>query len=369
MADPSTAPAAPVIVPPKESGPLAMIGIASILLSLAVFFVAARMYVRTRMTKNTWGWDDWAILVTLAFYIAECGILFNIAHLERSGLSFSNAKKIALLVPTEQSLYVAGTISLKASFCIFYHKVLSNNHWQKRLLLISTLIYAAFALAIIGLITFDCGIPSSQQLMESLTGKCIPFKVFERLAISHGVLNCVTDWVFTILPISIIWQTSLPLGKKVSVAVVILLAGLGSLASCVRTYYVSGLNPTPRFYVSSTDTIIWAIVEPGLGITAACLATLRPLYARLFEKGRGVLGSKGGKSPAPFGHSGKGGLIHVTQSVKKDNETGGSDDYKNYGYDDEEMGLRRSGRVTTIITGNALRDSTELVDLNMLLRQ
>lgn len=225
------------------------------------------------------------------------------------------------------------------------------------------MIYTTFALAIAALITFDCGIPSSEQLLKSVNGKCIPFQIFERLAIAHGVLNSVIDGIFTLLPISIIWQTTLPRGKKISVAVVILLASLGSLASCVRTYYVSGLGPSIRFYVNSTKTIIWAVVEPGLGITAACLATLRPLYARLFEKGKEVLGGNGRKSPVGDFDFGNGELIHVTRSVTKENDTGSSDDHRKYGYSDEEMGLR-SGRVTTVITGNALRDSMELVRLN-----
>lgn len=70
MVDPSTAPAIPPLVPPKESGPLAMICIGSILLSLTIFCVAARVYVRTRMIKNAWGWDDWAILLTLVSRLA-----------------------------------------------------------------------------------------------------------------------------------------------------------------------------------------------------------------------------------------------------------------------------------------------------------
>lgn len=216
---------------------------------------------------------------------------------------------------------------------------------------------------IAALITFDCGVPSLEQLIKSVTGKCIPFQIFERLAIAHGVLNSVTDGIFTLLPISIIWQTTLPRGKKISVAVVISLASLGSLASCVRTYYVSGLGPSTRFYVDSTKTIIWAVVEPGLGITAACLATFRPLYARLFEKGREVLEGVGGKSPVADFDFGKGGLIHVTRSVRKESDSGSSDDHRKYGYSDEEMGLR-SGRVTTTITGNALNDSMELVQIN-----
>jgi hypothetical protein len=50
---------------------------------------------------------------------------------------------------------------------------------------------------------------------------------------------------------------------------------------------------------ASTDTMIWTIIEPGLGITAASIVTLRPLL-RVFRI-RGFIPEKGG--PYPDQHS------------------------------------------------------------------
>lgn len=42
-------------------------------------------------------------------------------------------------------------------------------------------------------------------------------------------------------------------------------------------FYIHTLVDGPDFLYSTTDVAIWSTVEPGIGITAACIATLRPL--------------------------------------------------------------------------------------------
>jgi hypothetical protein len=47
----------------------------------------------------------------------------------------------------------------------------------------------------------------------------------------------------------------------------------------VRMAYIKGLASTSlSFFVEATNTAIWSTVEPGLGIIAGSLATLRPLF-------------------------------------------------------------------------------------------
>lgn len=51
----------------------------------------------------------------------------------------------------------------------------------------------------------------------------------------------------------------------------------GSVASIIRLRYISDLV-SQDFLFDATDVAIWSTVEPGMGITAASLATLRPLF-------------------------------------------------------------------------------------------
>jgi hypothetical protein len=61
----------------------------------------------------------------------------------------------------------------------------------------------------------------------------------------------------------------------------------GSVASIVRMLYLHTITvPTGEFFVNISKLSIWSTVEPGVGITVASLATLRPLFSKLVERTR-----------------------------------------------------------------------------------
>jgi hypothetical protein len=51
-----------------------------------------------------------------------------------------------------------------------------------------------------------------------------------------------------------------------------------STATIIRIPYVHTLSDQTDFLYATTDVAIWSCVETGLGIAAACCATLRPLF-------------------------------------------------------------------------------------------
>ena len=53
----------------------------------------------------------------------------------------------------------------------------------------------------------------------------------------------------------------------------------GSISSLVRLKYIHDIgHPSIQFFNSATQLILWSILEVALGLIAACLATLRPLF-------------------------------------------------------------------------------------------
>ena len=58
----------------------------------------------------------------------------------------------------------------------------------------------------------------------------------------------------------------------------------GSICSVARLFYLGALiTPTEHFYDKNTYISVWSLLEPGVGITATSLATLRPLVRRIFN--------------------------------------------------------------------------------------
>lgn len=64
---------------------------------------------------------------------------------------------------------------------------------------------------------------------------------------------------------------------KILVAGILAFAAVGSTATVVRMFYIHTLTNGPDFLYATTDVAIWSTVEPGVGITASSIATLRPL--------------------------------------------------------------------------------------------
>lgn len=141
------------------------------------------------------------------------------------------------------------------------------------------------------LVIFECGLPTN-YVVKQATGQCVSFRIQSSVGYAHGALNALTDWVFPILAIQFLVRTKFSIMAKVSCCAILLLAVIGSIASIVRTIYIPKLGPGGNIYSRSESPLIWTLVEGALGIIAASLATLRPLFQRCSSRTKEVLQSK-----------------------------------------------------------------------------
>jgi len=72
------------------------------------------------------------------------------------------------------------------------------------------------------------------------------------------------------------------------------------MATIVRFPYVHTLSNTGDFLYATADIAIWSTVETGLGITACCVATLRPLFRKLLDRTAYAVGT-GDRPPTNIG--------------------------------------------------------------------
>lgn len=80
----------------------------------------------------------------------------------------------------------------------------------------------------------------------------------------------------------------MPRAAKTSAGVLLALAAIGSISSLIRIAYIPGLKSGPHFFSEALDIDVWSVIEPGIGITAASLATLRPLFRFMRETTRNI---------------------------------------------------------------------------------
>jgi hypothetical protein len=195
------------------------------------------------------------------------------------------------LICVEQALYIAGTICLKISLAFFFLRFLIVR-WSRYVVWISVIVYSTLATAMLLLVTFECGLPHN-YVLKQMSGQCVSFKILSNVGYAHGALNALTDWVFPILAIQFLVRcTKMSLAAKLSCCGILLLAVVGSIASIVRTVYIPMIGPEGNIYSRSMKPLIWTMIEGALGIIAASLATLRPLFQRCAGRTKSALQSR-----------------------------------------------------------------------------
>lgn len=128
----------------------------------------------------------------------------------------------------------------------------------------------------------------------SQTGHCIPIDVIIGLTFFYSAVSVICDFTFAILPIFLVWNLNMSTKTKILLVPILGMACLASIAVLCRMGYVMDFK-NPDFLWATVDIAIWSDTEQALGITAASLATLRPLYRQLAAK-IGISTNSGGES-------------------------------------------------------------------------
>lgn len=283
----------------------AIAGVAAAFLAIATVFTTLRFFVRGFMIRAL-GWDDWLILLALGHFICQAAFLLHLTWMEKhknleTFNPLSNALEVSRCLAALQNMltfnqyvilefafYLMTTAFLKLSLAVFFLRILLEK-WQRRVIIISTAIFSVYTFAFFFVAVFQCGNPA-MYLLHKVQGTCVPWRVLAPLNYIHGVMNALTDWVFVSLPILVVRKANMRGRDKASVMLVLTLGVLGSVASVVRLFYIKDLHAgdssATSFFSNASTIAIASIVEPGMGIMAACLATLRPLFKSFLDHTR-----------------------------------------------------------------------------------
>lgn len=192
-------------------------------------------------------------------------------------------------------IYILATITFKLSLAIFFLRVV-HERWQRQLIYASATLCTVVGLVWFFVALFQCGNPGDYMTHE-LEGKCLDFNtILAPFNYIHGSLNAVTDWIFAIVPIFVVRKAQMSPKAKASVIGILALGAAGSITSLVRLAYVHVLGvPLDRLYIEAPRYAIVSIIELGFGITAASMATLRPLFSQFLDKATYVMRSSQNK--------------------------------------------------------------------------
>ncbi|EHL01283.1 hypothetical protein M7I_2751 [Glarea lozoyensis 74030] len=142
---------------------------------------------------------------------------------------------------------------------------------------------AAFLLTSAFTIIFAClPVRANWDLVLAKTAKCYSKDTFTAIGLFNSSINIITDVLFATLPIPMVWNLQVNMRTKLSLVVILSLGLFACAAAIVKTVLQSKLYVTPN--TTRNDTyFIWNSVELYIGILAASLPSLRPLFKSFLD--------------------------------------------------------------------------------------
>ncbi|PON25133.1 hypothetical protein TGAM01_v206214 [Trichoderma gamsii] len=258
-----------------------------VFMTVTTIAVSLRVYCRGWIVRS-FGIDDHLMVVSwlafTAYLISQhVGISYGTGK-SRDMLSASDNRNALLTWYVCELFYVFCTCVVKVSVGFFLLRVaIDIKHiWILRLSIASTVV---FSIAFFFIGVFQCNpISAYWEIYPGIEGYCIPERTIIIMNYVGSCLNCIADWTFGILPAFIVWSLKMPLKTKILVIVLLSFAAIASTATLVRYKYVNTLSEGRNFLFATADIANWSTVEVGVGITAASLATLKPLFRLISYK-------------------------------------------------------------------------------------
>ncbi|POS79481.1 hypothetical protein DHEL01_v202133 [Diaporthe helianthi] len=264
-----------------------LVGTAVSFLILTFFSVGLRTYVRGVLT-DSFMVDDWLMLVAQVIFTISCTfILLGVdTGLGRHNSSVPQDQEIQALKwqALATATYVLNMMFIKLSIGFFLLRLAV----QKRYLYT---IYATMFVVLIWSLAlwfwdiFQCSPVPAQWDYTIPNLRCVSAQEVVSAAYSLSVMTIVTDWLFALLPIPMIWHVKMSPQAKATVFVVLGLGVFASIATLIRLKFLSDLTDTSDILFAGTDAMVWTLVEPGVAIVASSLVTIRPLLRKMRLRG------------------------------------------------------------------------------------
>ncbi|PNS14393.1 hypothetical protein CAC42_3679 [Sphaceloma murrayae] len=281
------------------------VGVISLSIFLSTLCVSLRFYVRSSMIRS-FGRDDWILLAAYTVYTSHAILLIAYAiDIKLHGLEQTLFRSLAIL-QFQGWIYAIDQVLIKAALAAFFLKVLPRTSWQRKVIVVSFVLFAAYTTMFGFLNLFQCGDPLD---LTNPDPKCVSLKALSRLSYTSAVWNTLMDWLLTLMPITVITKAQMSRRTKLSVIFIMMLGAFASIISIVRIPFINlGLIGGYDTFPKVTPFIMLALWENCVGIMAVSLAALRPLIRKVFKeseyasdvnlRGRTIGGTDGAKGAA-----------------------------------------------------------------------
>ncbi|KAK2763120.1 hypothetical protein FQN54_009755 [Arachnomyces sp. PD_36] len=247
-------------------------------------YIALFLRCYVRLSRGAWGADDWCLVPSGLLFLG-C-VITSIAG-AISGVGVSDA----LLSPQEMMdgamwwtlftvFYCSGIMPIKLSIGFTILRIAKGRKLYEWTLYGIMASFSIVTIVTVGFVMFQCR-PFVANWDKTVPGaSCISAAHTTNISYALSSTNIITDWACAIIPIPLLWNTQMNKRYKCSVAGLLGLGVVASIAAIVRLQYTIALSATSNFLYNVANVNLWAFTEAGLGIIVASISALRPLVDR-----------------------------------------------------------------------------------------
>ncbi|RAR09666.1 phosphatidylserine decarboxylase [Stemphylium lycopersici] len=264
------------------------------LFALSSTAVLVRFYVRIFMLK-TFGWDDAMMAIAMAISAATLGLFLKVIDLglgkHAEAFPMENVFPFFKIMYFYSILIISAYSFIKLSIGFFLLRLADRTRWRP--FLIGMLVFLAlFTIGSTFAIIFQC-IPVQAGWDYNLRppvgdAKCYDATIFKNVGVFNSSINIATDLIFALTPIPMVWKLQVTIQTRVGLAVILSLGLFASAVAIYKTPMQANFFKIADWSGDGSWYYIWQQVEMHVGIIAACLPTMKPLFASFFGQVRSI---------------------------------------------------------------------------------
>ncbi|PSR77660.1 hypothetical protein BD289DRAFT_142834 [Coniella lustricola] len=258
-------------------------------LVLCLITVSLRTYTMCFILKRFFV-EDYLAVLTLLIYIgftvlALLSVSFGLGQHDDdvSVEDLTSASKYCFIAAV---VYIVLSYLVKVIVGLFLARICSasNQKWQRTTIYIMFVFVGIFYGAYFFIAIFACQPVEYVWLRDNpnstVKGECNPSVAATSISYIATGLNCVADWMLSLLPALVVWRAKLDRRTKMSIILILAFGSIASVATLIRVFYAKELVNHNDYLYNFTPLATWSTIEVGTALTASSLATLKPLFRK-----------------------------------------------------------------------------------------
>lgn len=254
-----------------------IVAICSVLSAFSIAIVMTRVWIRHK--NHGLAADDWMAMLSMVFALIY-SILCIVQTKYGLGLPLKLRPKENLIPYTRSNyagrpIYQIGISFFKVALLISYLRLFKGtNHINyRRVVWVAIVAVVAGHLGCALTLILACS-PVHKSWEPSTPGTCLaPGPSFT----AYAIVTIVSDVVVAVIPIPVLLQLKVNMGKKIGLIVIFLLGLFTTLCSVFRYLQIDRIQYGDG---NSTMLILWGVIEFNVGNVVSSLPFLAPIFLR-----------------------------------------------------------------------------------------